>query len=166
MGGSVFPSREGFPQWNIEDDYNIQVDVQSAKLVIENSNPTLVPLSITGETALRKSSLKKLRKAGALGQLLARQAEAFASDENYEEKFGKAYSKLPGDIVNFQHDPLTCAIALGWNDNVEVSAIPLKIELRNGLIHETVNANGKPMRVVTKIDGNKFGEFWVDTVAE
>lgn len=165
MGGYIYPPREGFPQWSVKDDYNIQIDVQSAQYVIEHSIPTLVPLSVTGETALRRADLERLRSAGALGQLMARQAKAFAKDEKMEEKFGEACSKLPSDIINFQHDPLTCAIALGWNEGVEITEVPLKIELRDGLLHEIIDPHGKLTRVATKIDGNRFAEFWIDTVA-
>lgn len=165
MGGYVYPPREGFPQWANDSDFNVQVDVKSAKYVIEKSNPTLIPLSVTLETALRRKHLKKLRKAGVLGQLLARQAEAFAEDEKMAEKVGKTCRKLPGDIINFQHDPLACAIALGWKDGLEIKTIPLKTELRDGLIHQKIDAGGKPTRIVTKVDGERFSEFWVETVA-
>jgi inosine-uridine nucleoside N-ribohydrolase len=165
MGGYVYPPRAGFPPWGVEMDYNIQVDVQSARYVIEHSNPTLVPLSVTVETSLRRAYLETLRNSGALGQLLARQAEAFARDENNEEKYGKTCSNLPNDTINFQHDPLTCAIALGWDEGVEITEIPLKLNLRNGWLHETIDTAGKPTRVVTKIDGNRFNEFWIATVS-
>jgi purine nucleosidase len=48
-----------------------------------------------------------------MSQLNVRQAEAFAQDEDYEAQYGKRCEFLPKDIINFQHDPLTCAIALG-----------------------------------------------------
>ncbi len=80
------------------------------------------------------------------------------------EKFGATCSKLPSYIINFQHDPLACAIALGWNEGVEISRIPLKTELRNGLLHRKIDADGKPTQIVTKIDGERFSEFWVDTI--
>ena len=165
MGGYIYPPREGFPQWGVGDDYNIQIDAQSARHVIEHSHPTLVPLTVTGETFLRRASLKILHKAGALGELLARQAEGFAKDEKMEEKFGKTCRRLPSDIINFQHDPLACAIALGWNEGVEIREVPLKIELRDGLLHEIIDPHGKLTRVVTKIDGSRFAEFWIETVA-
>lgn len=165
MGGFVSPPREGYPQWKDEDDFNLQIDANSAFCVIENCNPTFVPLSVTTETALREEHLKTLKNAGALGQLLARQAEAFAEDERIGEKFGKTCAKLPNDIINFQHDPLTCAIALGWNDGIEISRIPLKTELRNGLLDRKVDADGKPTQIVTRIDGEKFSQFWIDTIA-
>jgi purine nucleosidase len=81
MGGYVYPIRPGFPDWDNGMDWNIQVDVQSARHVIGNSNPVLIPLTVTVETALRRSYLDALRNAGSLGQLLAQQAEAFAADE-------------------------------------------------------------------------------------
>lgn len=165
MGGSIYSPREGFPQWGYDMDYNIQADVQSARYVIEHSNPTLVPLSVTVETALRRTHLEALSRAGALGQLLTRQAESFAKDENMEEKFGKSCSNLPNDIINFQHDPLACAIAVGWNQGVEISQIPLKMELSDGLLHEIIDPVAKPLRVITKVDGERFSEFWIDIVA-
>ena len=165
MGGYVYPPRAGFPPWGVDMDYNIQVDVQSARYVIEHSNPTLVPLSVTVETSLRRAYLGTLRNSGALGQLIARQAEAFAKDENNEEKYGKTCSKLPSDTINFQHDPLACAIAVGWDEGVEITEIPLKLDLRNGWLHEIIDTAGKPTKVVTRIDGNRFNEFWIATVS-
>ncbi|MFN6559020.1 MAG: nucleoside hydrolase [Nostoc sp. ChiSLP01] len=164
MGGYVYPPRDGYPQWRDEDDFNLQVDPVSALCVIENSNPTFVPISVTVETALRRKHLSELRKAGALGQLLARQAQAFAEDEKIAEKFSKTCNKLPTDIINFQHDPLACAIALGWNEGVEISQISLKTEFFDGLLHRKIDPDGKPTRVVTKIDGERFNQFWVDTI--
>ncbi len=165
MGGYVYSPREGYPQWRDEDDFNLQVDARSALCIIENCNPTFVPISVTVETALRRKHLEALRKAGALGQLLARQAEAFAEDEKIGEKLGKTCDKLPDDIINFQHDPLCTAIALGWEDGVEISHVPVKTELRDGSLHRKIDAGGKPTRIVTKIDGDRFSQFWVDTIA-
>lgn len=165
MGGYIYPVGEGFPQMGNDSDYNIQADVESAQHVIEHSNPTLIPLTVTVETALRRAHLPMLRNAFALGRLLARQAEAFASDERYGEKYGKTCRHVPDDIVNFLHDPLACAIAVGWKDGVEIKEIPLKVEMSEGWLCERIDPAGKPMRVVTKIDGNRFNEFWVETIS-
>ncbi len=69
------------------------------------------------------------------------------------------------DIINFQHDPLACAIALGWNEGVEIGEIPLKVEIEDGWLVERVDDRGKPTRVVARVDGGRFSEFWLDTVA-
>jgi purine nucleosidase len=164
MGGYIHPTRPGFPNWGNEMDWNIQVDVKSAKHVIENSNPTLIPLSVTVETALRRVYLEDLRKAGALGQLIAQQAEAFAVDEQNEMRIGETCEGLPRDIINFQHDSLACAIALGCNDGIEIEELPLLLEEKEGWLHERIHPSGKSVRVVTKVDGPRFNKFWLDKI--
>ncbi len=164
MGGYVFPPRDGFPSWGNETDYNVQVDVQSAQVVFQRSSPTPIPLSVSVETSLRRAYLPTLKRAGPLAQLIARQAEAFAGDENYEARFGQTCKGLPKDTINFQHDPLACAIALGWSEGVEIREIPLSIEVKDGWLCERVDDDGKPFRVVTRVDGGKFNELWLSTV--
>jgi len=165
MGGYVFPPRDGFPRWGNDMDWNVQVDVQSALLVIQRSNPTLVPLSVTVETSLRRAYLPALRQAGPLAQIIARQAEAFATEYGYEAQYGQTCAGLADDMINFQHDGLACAIALGWREGVEIEDIPLKTEIKDGWLHQSVDSSGKPTRVVTRVDGGAFNEFWLRTVA-
>ncbi len=52
MGGYVFDIPDGYPQWDKKDDYNIQVDMDSARFVLEHANPTLVPISVTESDSL------------------------------------------------------------------------------------------------------------------
>jgi inosine-uridine nucleoside N-ribohydrolase len=164
MGGYVFPIRAGFPQWGNEMDWNIQVAVRSAKYVMEHSCPTLIPLSVTVETALRRAYLEALKKAGKLGQLIARQAEAFAMDEQNETKYGKTCEGLPEDIINFQHDPLACAIALSWDDGVEVKELSVLVEERDGWLVERIDPAGNPARLITKVNGPRFNELWLNKI--
>jgi inosine-uridine nucleoside N-ribohydrolase len=164
MGGYVFPPREGFPAWKPEYDFNVQVDVESARTVIEKSDPTFVTLAVTAETALRRAYFPALRQAGPVARLIARQAEAFAKEQKYEELYGQTCSRLPDDTISFLHDPLACAIALGWRDGVAIREFPLKTELRNGWLYHTIDESGEPTRVVTGIDGAMFSEFWLETV--
>lgn len=164
MGGYIYPIRAGFPDWGNDMDWNIQVDVKSAKHVIENSNPTLIPLSVTVETALRRAYLDDLRTAGEVGQLIAEQAEAFAVDEQNEKSIGETCEGLPRDIINFQHDSLACAIALGWNEGIEMEELPLLVEEKDGWLHEQIHPTGRPVRVVTKVDGPRFNEFWLNVM--
>jgi purine nucleosidase len=166
MGGYVFPPREGFPPWGNDIDFNVQVDVQSAHHVIEHSSPTFVPLAVTVETSLRRACLARLRQAGPLAQLIARQAEAHAKDYSIETEYGQTYKGVPDDTINFQHDPLACAIALGWNEGVEIREIPLRLEIKDGWLCQSVDDSGKPTRVVTRVNGDKFNEFWLSTVLD
>ena len=165
MGGYVFPPREGFPLWGNDMDWNVQVDVESAHYVLQHSSPTLVPLSVTVETSLRRAHLATLRQSGPLAQLIARQAEAFAKEWNNEVQYGQTCKGLPEDTINFQHDPLACAIALGWNEGVEIREVPLKLEIKDGWLCQTVDDSGKLTKVVTRVNGGKFNEFWLSTVA-
>lgn len=164
MGGFVFPPRKGFPQWGREMDYNVQVDPESAELVFKRANPILVPLSVTLETALRRCWLPSLREAGPIGQLVARQADAFAVEEGMESRFGRTCEGLPDDIINFLHDPLACGIALGWNEGVEIQEVSLKSEVKDGYLFQTSDSNGKKTRVMTRVNGPNFSEFWLSTV--
>lgn len=165
MGGYIYPPRPGFPGWGNDMDYNIQVDVKSARHVIENSHPTLIPLSVTVETSLRRKFLDDLRRSGALGQLIARQAEAFAVEEKYETTYGETCEGLPDDIINFLHDPLACAIALGWREGVELEELPLILEETDGTLTERIHDSGKPVRVVRKVDGAHFNELWIKRIS-
>ena len=146
-------------------DYNVQVDAQSAHLVFQSSSPTLVPLSVTVETWLRRAYLPALRRAGPLARLIARQAEAFAEDENNEALHGRVCAGLPDDTINFQHDGLACAIALGWDEGVEISELPVASEIDDGWLCQRVDDRGQPTRIVTRVDGAAFSEFWLGMVA-
>lgn len=165
MGGYVFPPREGFPRRDGRTDYNAQVDVESAHCVMLCSSPTLVTLSSTVETSLRRAHLPALRQSGPLARLIARQAEAFARDEKHEELYGRTCAGLPDDTINFQHDSLACAIALGWNAGVEISEIPLTSRVEDGWLCQRVDDDArKPTRVLTRVDGREFSEFWLKVV--
>jgi purine nucleosidase len=164
MGGYIFPVPEGFPQWGYDMDWNMQIDAQSALLVLERANPLLVPMTITLQTWLRRKDLPALRQAGPIGQLIARQAEAWAEDHRMEIRFGETCNGLPKDTINFQHDPLACAIALGWKDGIEIEEIPVISEIRESWLHQREDPSGKPTRVVIRADGAKFAAFWLRLV--
>ena len=164
MGGYVYPVRPGFPPWGNGMDYNVQVDVRSAKDVIEHAEVCLVPLSVSVETALRRSYLPALRGSGELGRLIARQAEAFADEWKYERAIGETCDGLPDDLINFQHDALACAIALGWNEGVEIEEMPLVLEVKDGWLVERIDERGKTTQVVTKVDGETFSRYWLDQI--
>ena len=141
-------------------DYNIQVDIHSAHFALEHAHPTLVPVTVTCQTALRRAYLPRLAQAGRLGELIVLQAERCARSEQNERNYGETCPGLPGDIINFQHDPLACAIVLGWQEGVEIETVPLQLDIRESWLYEIPDSDGIPTRLVTKIDGNAFNEFW------
>ena len=164
MGGYVFPVPDGFPQWGYDMDWNMQIDAGSALLVLERANPLLVPMTVTLQTWLRRADLPALRQSGPVEQLIARQAEAWTEDHRMDSRFGLTCSGLPDDTINFQHDPLACAIALGWKDGIEIEEIPVVSEIRDSWLRQRIHPAGKPTRVVTHVDGAKFADFWLKLV--
>lgn len=161
-GGYLEPPREGFPQWGPEVDYNIQQDPEASRLVIGRCAPTLIPLSVTSEVFLREADLPRLEAEGPLGRLIARQAVAQAAAED-KQKYGRQFSKLPDDLLNFHYDPLTCAAALGW-DGIEMRDFSIKVELRDGRLVQRVDPDGIRMRAATAVDGERFNRLWLDIV--
>ena len=59
--------------------------------------------------------------------------------------------------------PIRCGEG-GWEEGVEVAELPLRLTLEDGLLHERIEEGGRPTRVVTRVDGDKFSRFWLDTV--
>ncbi len=165
MGGCVFPIGPGLPDWGADFDWNVQVDTASALSVLRSSEPTLVPIAVTAQTALRRADLSVLRDAGPLARLIARQAEAFAGDERMEETYGRTCSDVPADIINFHHDPLACAIALGWSDGVEVAEVGVRSEVIGGWMRQRAEPAGTRTRIVTAVDGERFNGEWLRLVS-
>ena len=64
--------------------------------------------------------------------------------------------------TGYPHEPLACAIALGWREGVEIETVPLTYETREGWLYEIPDPDGTPTRLVTKIDGRAFDEFWYE----
>jgi purine nucleosidase len=165
MGGFLYPARAGFPQWGNEMDFNVQADVRSAHYAITHGGQvTLIPLAMTEETALRRAYLPALRRAGGLASLIAAQAEAFAVEYHNETLIGGAWPGVHKDLINFQHDPLACAIALGWDTGAEFEEGALEVAEQDGWLVECFGGAGRPVRVLTRVDGEAFSRYWVEVM--
>lgn len=164
MGTHVKDAPPGYPQWGTEEgDYNVQLDIGAARRVLDASRPTLVPIEVTVQTALRRAYLPRLSDSGPLGALLVRQAEACALDWRNEEVYGATCARLPDDTIAFLHDPLACAVALGWPGTGH-EQLPFVLEERGGFLYQRIDPAGKPFTVVTNVDGESFGLFWLGTI--
>jgi hypothetical protein len=84
-------------------------------------------------------------------------------DEKMDEKYAAECERVAADIINFQHDALACAVALGWREGIQIEELPLLVDEEDGWLTERIDPAGKPFRVVTKVDGPRFGEFWLDS---
>ncbi|RKN08673.1 hypothetical protein D7319_14880 [Streptomyces radicis] len=160
------PPGEGLPPWGPERDWNIQWDTHAAAAVVAAAGHlTLVTLPATLSAWLTRRDLPRLRRAGAMGHILARQAEARAVDADMTT-LGQDHPGLPDDLLNFHYDPVTCAIAAGWL-GAETAERHLTTVLRDGVLHfepDPAPDAECPVTVVTRVDGRAFGPLWLDAV--
>jgi purine nucleosidase len=152
MGGWVQPSAPGLPQWGPDMDFNVQWDTRAAEVVAATARLTLVMLSATLNAHLRRADLPRLRAAGPLGQLLARQSEAHG-EANRMEQLGCEHAGLPDDLLNFQYDPVACAVALGWS-GATVEDMRLQPVWQDGVLSFQSHPEGRSTRVVVDVDGS------------
>ena len=162
MGGHVTTPRPGLPSWGVHDDFNVQQDRFAAYTILSRCEPVVVPIAVSIEVTLRKSHLARLRDAGALGRLIADQAEAHALD-NGRTELGRAFEGLPDDLLNFHYDPLACAVALGW-PGVKLEEVPTRLELKEGRLWMSESDGAAPLTVATGVDAGSFEEVWLRAV--
>ena len=160
MGGWIEPPDEGLPPWGPEMDFNVQWDTRAAEIVFASASAlTLVPLAPTLKAHLRAADLPRLRASGPLGDLLAQQSEARGAD--YEmATLGRAHAGLPDDLLNFQYDPVTCGVALGW-DGATVKEMRLRPVCVEGSLRLQGDSHGRLRRIVTDLDGDRFAQVWL-----
>lgn len=163
MGGYEAPPNKGLPPWGPEQDWNVQCDTRAAEILIESaSDLTLVTLAQTLKTHLRQAHLPRLRATGALGELIANQAEAHGQDHDNGD-LGRAHTGLPDDLLNFHHDPLACAVAAGWSEATVETRRLLPVR-DGGLLHLQPSENGQPVGVLVAFDEAGFSETWLRAV--
>lgn len=164
MGGTVRPPADGFPSWGPEMDYNVQQDTLAARLVWERCAPVMAPVDVTLRVALRDAHLPRLRDGDALARLLAHQGELHG-EHAAMRRTGREHAALPDDLLNFQYDPLACAVAIGW-DGATVEELRLEARVDgDGTLSFPETPTGTATRVVTGVDGEGFERHWLDIVA-
>lgn len=162
MGGWAGPLDADLPPWGPGRDWNVQCDTAAAITLLEHASVTWVPIAVTARTHLRAADLPRLSESGRLGKLLARQAQAHA-DDLHTADLARAHIGLPDDLLNFHHDPLACAVALGWSG---VTGSPMTVEpvLEDQVLRFEPREIGLTCRVVTAVDGPAFAETWLRAV--
>ena len=162
MGGHVPAPAGGLPPWGMTDDFNVQQDTTAARIVFGRCAPTVVPVSTALRVAVRRRHLAPLRSAGALGTLLADQAEAHAR-ENGRPELPSIYPALPSDLLNFQYDPLACAVAIGW-DGVTLRDLPVELSSEGSFVGMRERDGAPTMRIATGVEAERFEDTWLDAV--
>jgi inosine-uridine nucleoside N-ribohydrolase len=162
MGGWVRPPAAGLPEWGPDMDFNVQWDTRAAEVVAATAQLTLVTLPATLKAHLRRADLPRLQAAGPLGQLLARQSEAHGQTYRMAQ-LGREHDGLPDDLLNFQYDPVACAVALGWS-GVTIEDIRLQPIHMDGVLSFRHHSEGRSTRVVLDVDGAAFSQLWLSAV--
>ena len=163
MGGWVDPPGPGYPPWGPERDRNLQGDTVATELVARAvGRLTLVTLPGALSAALTGRDLPRLRALGPVGELLARQSEARRDEAGYAT-LGRECAGLPDDLVNFHFDPVACAVAAGWGA-VRTRTERLSPAVEDGVLHWRRDMRGRPIDVVTEVDGAAFTAAWLTAV--
>ena len=163
MGGVVQTPAAGLPPWGPDIDWNVQCDTRAAEIVLRAAGDlTVVTLSATAAVHLRTAHLPRLEAAGPLGDLVARQARAHAAD-NHMERHALRHPGLPADLVNYQHDPLACAVAAGW-DAVTSRDARLHPEYDGDVLRFATEGEGRAATVVVDADDGAFAARWLECV--
>ena len=160
MGGWVHDLEGDLPAWGPGRDWNVVADLDAARTVLAAAGDlTVVTLHETLRTHLRRVDLPRLRAAGAVGDLLARQAEAYAAARDHGA-LAAAHPGLPDDLLLFLHDPLAVVVALGGPGAV-VGRRPMAVAADRGALRLTGSPAGRDVGVVTSVDGRSVVEGWL-----
>jgi inosine-uridine nucleoside N-ribohydrolase len=165
MAGWIDAPDPGLPQWGAAMDFNAQCDTAAVEVVAASAGLTLVPLPPAMGAPLRARDLPRLRAAGPVGALIARQSEVYGADGGMTD-LGRAHAGLPDDLVNFHWDPLTAAVAVGW-EGATVGARVLATVVDDGIVRFVEGVDGAGERatgVVLDIDGAAFRDVFLERV--
>ncbi len=148
--------------WGHEFDFNTQVDVRAAEIVAATANLTLMPLPVAMHATLKGRHLSRLRAAGPLGSLLADQSELHRDASGFVH-LAETWPGIPDDLTNFHWDPVTAAVALGWN-GAQIEERRLSSRTHDGVLRFVDDPAGRLHRVVTSVDGSAFDELFLASV--
>jgi len=105
---------------------------------LRHSNPTLVPLSVTVETALRRALSAGLERGRTDGTTAGEAGRGLRQDEDMETRFGRTCDGFAARHHKFLARSARCAIALDWNKGLEIRELPVKSEIIDGSLNPTV----------------------------
>jgi len=163
MGGWVDAPDRDLPAWGPARDSNVQWDTSAAATVASSADLTLTGFDVTLRAHLRAADLPRLAGLGRLGALLARQARAHGEDRDLT-RLGSAHPGLPDDLVTILHDPVACAVAVGW-PWVSLRERRLRPVLDGDTLRFVEDhPGGRLLRAAVHIDGDAFTEAWFAAV--
>ncbi|BDF45834.1 MAG: nucleoside hydrolase [Eisenbergiella sp.] len=165
MGGCLHPPEEGWPQWGPSSDWNLHMDKDAAQWVMNRISLTMVEVAVTLKTYLTERDCRQLDKGDGFCRLLARQAREWRTVSGFIEEQAAQCTRLPSDLCNFHYDPLTVAIASGYE---HIKSEDIRIRFSAGEAGEEYVlqevSEGNPVRVITDVDTEAFNRDWLAVV--
>ncbi|HEY6314657.1 MAG TPA: hypothetical protein VIY52_28190 [Streptosporangiaceae bacterium] len=70
---------------------------------------------------------------------------------------------MPDDLLNFQYDPVACAVAIGWPGAI-VEQARLQLVHQGELLRFRPGAAGRPMRILADLDWVSFAGYWLEAI--
>jgi purine nucleosidase len=160
MGGWLRTPDDGLPARDPDQDFNVACDPEAARTVFAAAGDLrVVTLADTLQTHLRRTHLARLHAAGPLGDLLADQAEGYAVRSDHA-RLAAEHAGLPEDLLLFLHDPLACAVAVGW-PGARLVEKRLTVAAAGRGLRLVPAAGGRPVRVVDDLDAEGFADRWL-----
>ena len=164
MGGYLDPPAAGLPPFRPEHDWNVQNDTRAAEIVFAAAGElVLAPLPVCEAAHLRERDLPRLASSSALGALIAGQCRAWAEEQEQAQR-GREHARLPDDLVNFQWDPLTAAVAAGF-PHVELEDVRLAFEMAGDTLLMTRADGGRPAAVLRSFDAGAFEGYFLEAAS-
>ena len=141
-------------------DHNLNVDQPASLRALNAGLPLLyVPGDVTMETFFTRAQLDQLRKGDALCQALAAQVDIWTP-----RLHAMGRSAVPPEYVAILHDPLAVACMVGRRF-VTSERMPVTVAMHDGHVRTFIDrAAGHEAEVVTSVDWQAFGAFWLETV--
>ena len=136
-------------------DHNLCVDPAASVRSLNAGFPTFyTPIDVTVHARLREHHLDALRGGDDLCRTIARAIEVWHPT-----------SHMPEGTIAVMHDPLTVACLIE-RSFVESAVMPVTVALHpNGHVRTFIDPlEGKDAEVVTKVDGDAFCTYWLETL--
>lgn len=165
MGGSLWTPEKGYPAWNRENDWNINMDLAAADEVLNHCGLTMVEIAPTLKTFLTERDCARLEGTDRVNGLAARQGRFWRNHASFIREETAKCGKLPRDLCNFHYDPLTCAIAAGFpgyqaqEEFIDFCPIPEKRTYQ--MVRKS---GGNRIRSVYDADGEAFNQTFMETM--
>jgi len=160
MGGVFAPVKFLGEEIPPSIDHNLNVDQPASLRALNTPMRRLyVPCDVTMGTWLTAPQLEKLRAGDALCRELARQIDIFTPQLRASGR-----GIVPEEYVALLHDPFAVACTVDRRYATSITA-RVTVAMHHGHVRTFIDpAAGYEAEIITSVDWQGFGRFWLETV--